>query len=92
MNIPALRQVRRGASAGGITCIPTIVSEAGSSWLDCVQSGENYEVEYRLRGKDGDYRWFRARAVPIRDQGKDRPMVRYLFRYSRQQTAGTIDS
>jgi PAS domain S-box-containing protein len=37
-------------------------------WLDCVQSGENYEVEYRLRGKDGDYRWFRARAVPIRDQ------------------------
>jgi len=29
-------------------------------WLDCVQSGENYEVEYRLRGKNGDYRWFRA--------------------------------
>jgi PAS domain S-box-containing protein len=36
-------------------------------WLDCVQSGENYEVEYRLRGKDGGYRWFRARCVPIRD-------------------------
>ncbi len=37
-------------------------------WLNCVQTGENYEVEYRLRGKDGNYRWFRARAVPIRDQ------------------------
>ena len=36
-------------------------------WLDCIRSGENYEAEYRLRGKDGDYRWFRARAVPIRD-------------------------
>ncbi len=36
-------------------------------WLECVRSGENYEVEYRLRGKNGDYRWFRARAVPIRD-------------------------
>jgi PAS domain S-box-containing protein len=36
-------------------------------WLDCVQSGENYEAEYRLRGKDGNYRWFRARAVPIQD-------------------------
>jgi PAS domain S-box-containing protein len=36
-------------------------------WLDCVQSGENYEVEYRLRSKYGDYRWFRARAVPIGD-------------------------
>jgi PAS domain S-box-containing protein len=37
-------------------------------WLDCVQSGENYELEYRLRGKDAEYRWFRARAVPIRDR------------------------
>ena len=26
---------------------------------------ENYESEYRLRGKDGQYRWFRARAVPF---------------------------
>ena len=37
-------------------------------WTQCVQSGENYESEYRLRGKDGHYRWFRARAVPITDQ------------------------
>ncbi len=40
-------------------------------WLKSVESGENYEVEYRLRGKNGDYRWFRARAVPIKnDNGK----------------------
>jgi len=38
-----------------------------AQWMHCVQSGENYESEYRIRGKDGDYRWFRARAVPIRD-------------------------
>jgi PAS domain S-box-containing protein len=37
-------------------------------WLRCVQSGEAYESEYRLRGADGHYRWFRARAVPLRDQ------------------------
>jgi PAS domain S-box-containing protein len=36
-------------------------------WMHCVQSGDNYESEYRLRRKDGLYRWFRARAVPIRD-------------------------
>ncbi len=36
-------------------------------WLECVQSGQHYEVEYRLRGGNGEYRWFRARAVPIRD-------------------------
>jgi PAS domain S-box-containing protein len=36
-------------------------------WMRCVQSGESYESEYRLRGADGQYRWFRARAVPLRD-------------------------
>jgi PAS domain S-box-containing protein len=42
-----------------------------SQWMRCVKSGENYESEYRIRGKDGFYRWFRARAVPIRDfEGK----------------------
>ncbi|MGA8869277.1 MAG: PAS domain-containing protein, partial [Candidatus Sulfotelmatobacter sp.] len=36
-------------------------------WEQCVESGTNYEAEYRLRSKDGTYRWFRARAAPIRD-------------------------
>src|SRR5260370_31689895 len=35
--------------------------------MRCVESGGKYEAEYRLRGKDGNYRWFRARAVTIRD-------------------------
>jgi PAS domain S-box-containing protein len=38
-----------------------------SQWVRCAQSGDNYESEYRLRGRDGIFRWFRARAVPIRD-------------------------
>ena len=37
-------------------------------WMRCVQSGEAYESEYRLLGADAKYRWFRARAVPLRDQ------------------------
>jgi PAS domain S-box-containing protein len=36
-------------------------------WMHCVQSGEAYECDYRLRGADSKYRWFRARAVPLRD-------------------------
>jgi PAS domain S-box-containing protein len=40
-------------------------------WMSCVESGANYEVEYRMRSADGAYRWFRARALPIRDnEGK----------------------
>jgi len=35
-------------------------------WMNCAQSGEDYESEYRLRRADGEYRWFRARAVPLR--------------------------
>lgn len=38
-----------------------------SRWMQCVQSGESYECDYRLRGADSQYRWFRARAVPVRD-------------------------
>jgi PAS domain S-box-containing protein len=44
--------------------------KAMKDWMRCVESGTNYEVEYRLRSKDGNYRWFRARALPIREDGK----------------------
>lgn len=40
---------------------------AVTRWESCVESETNYEVEYRLRSSKGSYRWFRARAVPIRD-------------------------
>ena len=43
--------------------------KAMADWMRCVDSGANYEAEYRLRSKQGGYRWFRARALPIRDNG-----------------------
>jgi PAS domain S-box-containing protein len=43
--------------------------KAMGDWMRCVESGANYEAEYRLRSGDGSYRWFRARALPIRDDG-----------------------
>ncbi|EFH83829.1 PAS domain-containing sensor histidine kinase [Ktedonobacter racemifer] len=34
-----------------------------------LETGEPYEIEYRLReGKTGLYRWFLARALPVRDE------------------------
>jgi PAS domain S-box-containing protein len=43
------------------------VDRAKTGWMQSVQSKGSYESEYRLRSKDGSYRWFRSRAVPIRD-------------------------
>src|SRR5271165_3573162 len=37
----------------------------------CFESGEVWEDTFPLRGRDGTYRWFLSRAVPIRDsEGK----------------------
>jgi PAS domain S-box-containing protein len=41
---------------------------AMGQWMRCVESGANYEAEYRMRSASGAYNWFRARAVPIRDE------------------------
>jgi PAS domain S-box-containing protein len=49
---------------------PEDKDKAMAYWMRCVESGANYEAEYRLRSRDGSYRWFRARALPIRDDEK----------------------
>ena len=38
-------------------------------WRACSATGEAYECETRFRGaKDGEYRWFLVRAVPLQDE------------------------
>jgi PAS domain S-box len=39
-----------------------------ASWRQSVATGEPYEVEYRLRRRDGAYRWVLGRAQPLRDE------------------------
>lgn len=37
-------------------------------WKHSLETGEIYETEYRMRRHDGEYRWFLARALPMRDE------------------------
>ncbi|HYH16351.1 MAG TPA: PAS domain-containing protein, partial [Flavisolibacter sp.] len=37
-------------------------------WKQSLESGNDYEIEYRLRRYDGVYRWFLGRALPMRDE------------------------
>ncbi|MBD2181252.1 PAS domain S-box protein [Planktothrix sp. FACHB-1355] len=34
----------------------------------CMETGETWEDTFPLRGKDGQYRWFLSRAIPVRDE------------------------
>lgn len=36
-------------------------------WRSTLKSAAPFDVELRLRGRKGTYRWFKARSVPIRD-------------------------
>ncbi|MFC7472844.1 PAS domain-containing protein [Dankookia sp. GCM10030260] len=41
---------------------------AWARWRYSLETGDPYEVEYRLRRADGTYRWTLGRALPVRDQ------------------------
>lgn len=43
-------------------------ARALTAWYHSLETGELYEIEYRLReGKTGEYHWFLARALPFSD-------------------------
>ena len=44
---------------------------AWSVWRHSLQTGDPYQVEYRLRHHSGVYRWVLGRALPIRDENGD---------------------
>ena len=47
---------------------PDDVDRAQVRWQHSLDCGAPYEIEYRFRRRDGDYHWFLARALPLRDE------------------------
>lgn len=50
--------------------------EAWKRWKHSLETGEPYEVEYRLRHRSGQYRWVLGRALPI--VGPDHQIQRWI--------------
>ncbi|MBD2252924.1 PAS domain S-box protein [Nostoc parmelioides] len=48
---------------------PDDVERTIEHWHDCLDTGKDYDIEYRLRrAVDGEYRWHLGRAFPLRDK------------------------
>ena len=47
---------------------PDDQERAWSRWRRSLKTGESYEIEYRCKRHDGQYRWFLGRALAIRDE------------------------
>ncbi|RQS61536.1 response regulator [Burkholderia sp. Bp8963] len=72
---------RRGLEFGGLTLEqaraqnwdlflhPDDRQRAVEGWAHSIESGDEFEIEYRLRSaSDGAYRWFLCRGLPYRDR------------------------
>ena len=61
-----LRVVNRDSALAAVH--PDDVAVAVQNWRTALATGKHPEVEVRMRGADGAYRWFLSRAVPLRDE------------------------
>jgi len=50
---------------------PEDLPATAERWAASLASGETYQNEFRLRDRDGRYRWYLSRAVPLRDVAGD---------------------
>ena len=55
---------------------PDDQARAWAAWGKSVESGEPYEIDYRLRHHSGEYRWTIGRGLPVRDG--DGKIIRWI--------------
>ncbi len=47
---------------------PDDIANAVAAWTQALATGSTYEIEFRLRDREGNYRWHLGRALPVRDE------------------------
>lgn len=47
---------------------PEDIEKVTQAWIHSMRTGTEFNEEYRLRRKDGEFRWFVGRAIPAKDK------------------------
>ena len=50
------------------TMHPDELNEVKLRWQNAIASGEIFEMEHRMKNKDGEYKWHLDRAVPVKNE------------------------
>jgi PAS domain S-box-containing protein len=62
-----LSQEKAKVASWPITVHPDDIESGEARWRACLASGEDFQMDRRLRRADGEYRWHMTRRVPLRD-------------------------
>jgi len=61
--------LEQGLGLGGRAAFhPEDLPRLGDEWRAALAEGKHFETKARVRRRDGEYRWFLIRAVPLRDE------------------------
>ena len=61
-------EILPGSGNGGPLSTPKIFRQPSEVWKRAIETQTDNQVEHRLKGKDGNYRWYLSRGVAIRDK------------------------
>ena len=67
-NFTGLTYEQTKADGWSLVLHPDDYSRTLPVWKECLQTGKPYDIEYRMRRYDGEYLWFLARALPMRNE------------------------
>jgi PAS domain S-box-containing protein len=58
----------QASGAGWLAAVcPDDLPMVTAAWTRVLETGESYDVKYRIHRNDGAYRWFHVRGLPLRD-------------------------